>query len=123
MKTIKLTVAVLLGLISTFTAKAQNKDFYAGKWEVLVYGTPYGNVKRFFIMERKDGKLVGTVQDSTGKEKIDITSIEEKNKKAAINYTTQGYDVTLAVEPVDNDHIKGSLAGFNATGIRRKEKK
>lgn len=87
-------------------------------------GTPNGDAKMDFVFERKDGKLVGAVQDSTGKELSKITQIDEKDKSITAAFNIQSYDVTLTLDPVDDDHVKGSLMGmFDAKGIRKKESK
>ena len=76
------------------------------------------------VLERKDGKLTGAVQDSTGKEMTKITQIDEKDKTITAAFTVQSYDVTLTLDPVDDDHVKGSLMGmFDAKGVRVKETK
>jgi len=85
-------------------------------------GTPNGDAKLTFLLERKDGKLAGAVQDTTGKEMTKITQIDEKDKTITAAFTIQSYDVSLTLEPVDDDHVKGSLMGmFEAKGIRVKE--
>jgi hypothetical protein len=33
-----------------------------------VTGTPYGDLKRIYVLEKKDNALTAVVQDSTGKE-------------------------------------------------------
>ena len=77
-----------------------------------------------FVIERKDGKLTGTVQDSTGNEMTQITQITEKEKSITAAFTVQGYDITLSLDPVDEDNVKGSLMGmFEAKGVRVKETK
>ncbi|MCQ6961128.1 hypothetical protein [Mucilaginibacter aquariorum] len=123
MKKFKTMFLIVFSLFAVVSARAQTKDYYPGKWDVMVYGTPYGDVKLTFALERKDGKLSGVVQDSTGKETAKITKIDEKEKEAIIAYTTQGYDVELTIDPVDDDNVKGNLAGFTAKGVRRKENK
>nr|WP_294874278.1 hypothetical protein [uncultured Pedobacter sp.] len=54
-----------------------------------------------FVIERKGGKLTGTVQDSTGNEMTQITQITEKEKSITAAFTVQGYDITLSLDPVD----------------------
>ena len=124
MKKLSFVFALVLGLFAGITAKAQTKDYYPGKWNVVVMGTPNGDAKMSFTLERKDGKLGGAVQDSTGKEMTKITSVDEKDKTITIAFTTQGYDVTLTLDPLDDDHVKGSMMGmFDAKGVRAKETK
>ncbi|MGZ3766797.1 MAG: hypothetical protein ACXVA2_19195 [Mucilaginibacter sp.] len=125
MKKLSLIITVVIGLFLSLNVKAQIKpDYYPGKWNVLIVGTPNGDSKMTFVLERKDGKLTGAVQDSTGKELTKITSVEEKDKTITAAFTIQSYDVTLSLDPVDDDHVKGSLMGmFDAKGVRVKENK
>jgi hypothetical protein len=115
----------LLLLLSLNQAKAQTTaipDYFVGKWNILVIGTPNGDSKMTFLLERKNGKLTGAVQDSTGKEVTKITQIDEKDKSITAAFTVQSYDVTITLEPVDDDHVKGSLMDmFDAKGTRVKK--
>ena len=131
MKKLSLILTVVLGVFLSLNVKAQTTavttapaDYFPGKWNIVVKGTPNGDAKMTFVIERKDGKLTGAVQDSTGKEMTKITSIDEKDKTITAAFTIQSYDVTLTLEPVDADDVKGSLMGmFDATGVRVKETK
>lgn len=125
MRKLNLIFIAIIGLFLSLNVKAQTTpDYYPGKWNILVMGTPNGDSKMTFILERKDGKLTGAVQDSTGKELTKITSVEEKDKTITAAFTIQSYDVTLTLDPVDDDHVKGSLMGmFDAKGVRVKDRK
>jgi hypothetical protein len=125
MKKLSLILTVVLGLFFTVTARAQsNADYFAGKWTVTVMGTPNGDSKMNFVFDKKDGKLTGVIQDSTGKEVTKITQIDEKDKTITAAFTVESYDVTITLEPVDADHVKGSLMSmFDAKGVRVKEEK
>ncbi|HZX57388.1 MAG TPA: hypothetical protein VFE54_01635 [Mucilaginibacter sp.] len=125
MKKLSLIITVVIGLFLSLNVKAQTKpDYYPGKWNILVMGTPNGDSKMTFVLERKDGKLTGAVQDSTGKELTKITSVEEKDKTITAAFTIQSYDVTLTLDSLDDDHVKGSLMGmFDAKGVRIKDGK
>lgn len=124
MKKLSLIFTVVLGMFFAISAKAQTTDYFVGKWLVTVMGTPQGDAKMTFVLARKDGKLTGAVQDSTGKVLSQITSIEEKEKTITAAFTAESYDVTITLEPIDDDHVKGSLLGmFDAKGIRVKEGK
>jgi hypothetical protein len=125
MKKLNLIFTAMLVLCLTINAKAQAPaDFYPGKWIVTVFGTPNGDAKLTFVLERKDGKLAGAVQDSTGKELTKITQIDEKDKTITAAFTIQSYDVTLTLDPIDDDHVKGSMMGmFDAKGVRVKDGK
>jgi len=125
MKKLSLIFTVIFGVFLFVNAKAQaTTDYFPGKWLVSVTGTPRGDVKMIFVLERKDGKLTGAVQDSTGKELTKIISIEEKDKTITAAFNVHDYDLTLLMEPVDDDHVKGTMLGmFEAKGVRVKENK
>ena len=125
MKRLSFIFIVIAGLFLSVNVKAQTKtDYFPGKWNVLVIGTPNGDSKMTLVIERKDSKLTGAVQDSTGKEVTKITQIDEKDKSITVAFTVQSYDVTLTLEPVDDDHVKGSMMDmFDAKGVRVKDSK
>jgi len=105
------------------SASAQSgPDYFPGKWKVTVFGTPNGDAVMFFLLERKEGKLTGTVRDSTDKEMTKFSQIDEKEKNITVYFTAQGYDVNVYLEPVPADSVKGNLMGmFDTRGVRIKE--
>ena len=122
MKKLSFIFTLVTGLFFGLSATAQTADYFPGKWNVIIMGTPNGDAKMTLVLERKDGKLAGVVQDSTGKEMTKITQIDEKDKMITAAFTVQSYDVSLTLEPVDDEHVKGSLMGmFDAKGVRVKE--
>ena len=95
--------------------------YYPGKWDVLIKGTPNGDVHLVFNLAEKDGKLDGTYVDPDSKKDVPLTKVEEKDGKVTLYFTISNYDVNLALEKVDADHVKGSLMGmFDSTGERMK---
>jgi hypothetical protein len=98
-------------------------DFYAGKWEIMIAGTPYGDVKFFTNLIRKDGKLTGELvnpDDSTNGKRT-ITKVEESANKLVIYFdSSQGGEISINLAKVDDDHLKGSLMDFEATAVRLK---
>lgn len=97
-------------------------DFFVGKWEILVVGTPNGDAKFTTELSRKDGKLKGELEMPAGdnKEKIP-TTIEEGDGKITIYFSTQGYDVNIDLSKVDDNNLKGTLMNmFEAKAIRLK---
>jgi len=124
MKKVNVFFAGLFMLLLSVGANAQSKtgaDYFAGTWNVLVKGTPNGDAKMTFVLDKKDSTLNGIVQDSTGKEIAKIDKIELSGDKATVYFNTQGYDVNLEMNKKDDDHITGSLMGmFDAEGDRVK---
>ncbi|OOQ60264.1 hypothetical protein [Mucilaginibacter pedocola] len=124
MRKITLAIAGIFAFM-LFTAKAQAQtapSFYAGKWDILIKGTPNGDVHLMFTLTEKDGKLDGTFTDPESKKEVPVTKIETADGKVTLYFTISNYDVNLAMEKVDDTHIKGSLMGmFESTGERVKQ--
>ena len=124
MKKINSIAPILFLLLLAIGANAQTKtgaDFFAGKWRVLITGTPYGDLKRIYVLEKKDNTLTGIVQDSTGKEITKCSRVEVKDNEVTLFYQAMGNDVSITLIKQDDDHVTGSVLGqFDAKGERIK---
>jgi len=123
MEKIKLLFAGLILLTSTISLKAQTStvEYFAGSWTVLLKGTPNGDVRMIFKLDKMKDSLTGVVQDSTGVEIAKISKIDQKENEITAYFTAQGYDVNLVLTKKDDDHVTGSLMGmFEAEGERIK---
>ena len=124
MKKLNSIVIGLLLLLLAVGANAQSKtgaDFFAGKWKVLVTGTPYGDLKRIYVLEKSGNTLSGIVQDSTGKEITKCSKVEVKDNEVTLYYQAMGNDVNITLIKKDDDHVTGSVLGmFDAKGERIK---
>ncbi|MEZ0609042.1 hypothetical protein ACAW74_11030 [Fibrella sp. WM1] len=125
MKKLNLFLFLLfIGVATTgFTFRLAPDDFYAGKWDIMIVGTPNGDAKMVADLVRKDGKLTGQLTPSDANaEKIPIESIEESANKLNLTFTAQGYNVTMELNKVDDDNLKGSIMNgmFNASAKRIK---
>jgi hypothetical protein len=127
MNKVSLLISVLFFILLSRNAEAQPKtgaDYFTGKWNVLVKGTPNGDAKMFFVLEKKDSTLTGSVQDSTGTEIAKIDRAELIGDTATVYFNTQGFDVNLEMKKKDEDHIIGSMMSmFDAEGARIKDAK
>ena len=119
--------SIAIGSLLLFLAvntNAQTKtgaDFFAGKWKVLVTGTPYGDLKRIYVLEKSGNELTGIVQDSTGKEITKCSKVEVKDNEVTLYYQAMGNDVSITLMKKDDDHVTGSVLGqFDAKGERIK---
>ena len=126
MKKLSRFVIGLLFLGFSFNAQAQSKagaDFFAGKWNVLITGTPYGDLKRLYILERKDNGLAGIVMDgATGKEVSKCSKVDVKDNEVTLYYTSMGNDVNIVLTKKDDDHVTGKALGtYDASGERVKQ--
>ena len=125
MKKLNVFFAGVFFLLLSTGASAQTKtgaDYFAGKWTVLLKGTPGGDSKMIFVLEKKDDKITGVVQDTTGAEISKLSNVELKDTAITLYFTAQGYDVNLLLTKKDDDHVTGSLMSmFDAEGERKKE--
>lgn len=116
---------ILLGVcVKGFSQGAKPADFFAGKWEVTVTGTPEGDAKFVTDLVRKDGKLTGELKDPTGaRPATPITKTEEEPGKLTIYFNTdQAGEIGIQLSKVDDDHLKGSLMSmFEASAQRLKQ--
>lgn len=124
MKKIYAIAAGIFLLLFSFNAKAQTKtgaDYFAGRWSMFIKGTPYGDLKRIYVLEKKDNSLTGLVLDTAGKEVARFTKVEIKENELTVYYHALGNDVNVTMIRKDEDHVTGSLLGmFDATGSRIK---
>ncbi|MEP7107197.1 MAG: hypothetical protein ABI760_04430 [Ferruginibacter sp.] len=127
MKKVRLVLAALFLLGLSINTDAQTQpaaDYFAGKWYLLIEGLPQGDPRMIVSLQRKDGKLEGSIMDSTQKETAKISSVEEREKSVTVYFTANGYDVNLEMNKKDEDNITASLMGmFDAKGVRIKETK
>lgn len=112
-------------LAISFNTQAQTTaptDFFAGKWEITVIGTPNGDSKMLVDLVRKDGKLTGLLSNAAEPtaEKTPVTA-EENGPLLELAFNAQGYDVTINLKKENDDNLKGSLMGmFDANAKRVK---
>jgi glucan biosynthesis protein len=127
MKKLSSLLAALFFLAISFSANAQTKagaDYFVGKWNVLVKETPNGDWKSVFVLEKKDGKITGVIQDTTGKEITKIDNAELKENEVTVYFNTNGYDVNVVLTKKDEDHATGKMMSmFDAEADRAKATK
>lgn len=124
MKKINSFIAGLFFLFLSFGADAQSKtgaEYFAGKWNVEITGTPYGDLKRIYVLEKSGNTLTGIVQDSTGKEITKYSKVELKDTEVTLYYQAMGNDVSITLIKKDDDNVTGNVMGmFEAKGKRIK---
>ena len=124
MKKASLFLAGSFLLLLSTNVHAQSKtgaDYFKGKWNVLIKGTPNDDAKMIFVLENKNDSIVGVVQDTTGAEISKISNAELNDTSVTVYFNAQGYDVNVVMNKKDDDHVSGSLMGmFDAEGDRVK---
>jgi hypothetical protein len=125
MKKVSMILTMMLFLFSTASLKGQSKtgiDYFAGKWAVLVTGTPNGDGKMVVTLEKKEAELSGAVLlDSAANVTAEITKVELAENSVMLYFNANGYDVYLSLKKKDDDNVTGSLLEmFEAEGVRIK---
>lgn len=106
-------------LLNTNVYAQTTADFFVGKWNVLIKGTPNGDARLILVLEMKEDSLTGVVQDEAGNEITKIDKSEVGEGTATFYFNAQGYDVTLELTKADEDNVTGNLLGmFEAEGAR-----
>ena len=118
-----LIVGVFALMIISVSAKAQsNTDFFVGKWDILVKGTPQGDVNMKVTFEKKDGKLIGTMVNPDTQKEEPFNKLDTTAKGIIVYFSAQGYDVDMSLEKQDEDHVIGSVMNMlEVTGVRVKK--
>ena len=114
-------ISLLLLALNVNGQSKTGADYFAGKWNVLISGTPYGDLKRIYVLEKKESSLNGIVQDSTGKEVAKCSKVEVQDNQVTLYYQAMGNDVSVTLVRKDDDHVSGSVLNmFEANGERIK---
>jgi hypothetical protein len=114
---------LVLGVVFNGFSQAAPADFYAGKWEISVPGSPRGDVVFLMDLIRENGKLTGSLVDKAdpASSARKIMKVEESAEKLIIYFeSSQGDETSMDLAKVDNDHLKGLVHNFEATAKRVK---
>jgi hypothetical protein len=111
----------LVFAFNTAQAKSDSTTFYAGKWDVLIKGTPNGDVVLPMTFAVAEGVWSATFTDPESKEEKKATSMEVKNGELNMAFSVAGYDVTMLLAKKDDDHANGKLMDmFDCEATRKK---
>lgn len=117
-----LLIALFFGI--TFKGISQTAtpaEFYVGKWEMAILGTPNGDAKMPVEISLKEGKLSGEItnpEDPSGA-KIPMSSIETEGGLLTVFFSMAGYDLSIAFTKVDDDNFKGKLMDMFESSMKR----
>ena len=126
MKTLKTITTALILVLITSVAFAQSEatggDYFAGKWEVFVEGTPQGDVTMIFNLSREEGELVGNISAEGESDTTKIDRITENDDSITAYWFAQGYNVNITLKKKDENSMTGSLMNmFNSSAERIQE--
>lgn len=107
--------------LNGFSQTVAAPNYFEGKWAVLIKGTPDGDVVVPMRFETKDGVTKGYLTEKDAKVETLMTSAEVKGDELLMAFTISGYDVTLTITKIDDDHTNGKLMDmFEVLGTRVK---
>jgi hypothetical protein len=114
MKKTMIILTCLFLFATSFSASAQNPtvEYFSGKWNVLIKGTPQGDAKLVFSLDKDSATLKGVILDSTGKEQSKIDKIELGEQTITMYFVLMGYDLNMELKKKDDDRATGSLMGM-----------
>lgn len=116
-------VILLLAIFSANTIvqgePVNNDDYFADKWEVLLVGTPYGDVTLIFHLTREDDGLRGVITNDYDDTVTEIERIAERENSITFFWTADTHFVNLNLSIQDDNNMSGSLMNmFDATAVR-----
>lgn len=96
-------------------------DNFVGEWDLLVEGTPQGDVRVIMTIEKVDGKLKGKFKMAGSDQETTLSSISEGNDSISFSFFAEGYDLYMSLNANGSDALKGYLVDqFPVTGNRLK---
>lgn len=105
------TLLALLLTVATVSIGIAQENFFEGKWDVLIKETPNGDVVMPVTLEMEDGEYIGYFIDETGVQKR-MDKVSNHLNNISFAFYAGGYDVTMDLEKVDENHLKGTLMGM-----------
>lgn len=99
---------------------ASNVDFFVGKWNMTMIGTPGGDVQIALILERKDGKLTGKMSSEKMGGDQALEKVEEtESGKIKVFFQANGMNINMDLEKESEEAFKGKLMNmFEVKGKR-----
>jgi cytochrome c len=99
---------------------ANNADFFVGKWNTTMIGTPGGDVQIALILERKDGKLTGKMSSEKMGGDQALEKVEEiESGKIKVFFQANGMSINMDLAKENDENFKGKLMNmFEVQGKR-----
>ncbi|MCC5941214.1 MAG: hypothetical protein JJU37_06685 [Balneolaceae bacterium] len=123
MNTLRTVLTATLFLLITSAAFAQSEaageDYFIGKWDVLVQGTPNGDAAMIFNLQRDEDQLAGYISGEDETETIPFDRIAETEESITVYFFAEGHNVNITLNIVDENSMTGHLMGmFNSSATR-----
>lgn len=120
-KLVSLFLMLCLVLSVAQANDAINTDSFVGEWDLLIEGTPQGDVRVLMTLEKVDGKLKGKFKIAGTDQETTLSSISESAGSISFSFFAEGYDLYMSLNPAGEDALKGYLVDqFPVSGKRLK---
>ncbi|MGY6520775.1 MAG: hypothetical protein ACXIUD_03545 [Mongoliitalea sp.] len=122
MKKITSLLAMLFLVFSVaFATSNHPSDNFVGEWDLLIEGTPQGDVRVVMTIEKVEGKLKGKFKMAGTDQETTLSSISEGSDSISFSFFAEGYDLYMSLNANGADALKGYLVDqFPVTGKRLK---
>jgi hypothetical protein len=121
MKKINVFFAVILFVFLSAGVKADDAgfDYFKGKWDVLIKGTPMGDINMVIIFNKIEDKVIGSIQDYEGNDVLEVTGARVEKDWASVNFFAEGYDISIVLRKKDDNNVTGDMMQmFDVEGKR-----
>lgn len=119
MKKAFLIIAGIILFASQITfAQENNADFFLGKWNCTVIGTPNGDAKFVLKVEKNEAALAAFIISEDGKsQKVD--RVETKTNAITVYWFAEGYDVYMTLTKKEDGKVEGTLMDMFTTKVEK----
>lgn len=119
MKKAFLIIAGIILFVSQLTfAQENNADFFLGKWNCTVSGTPNGDAKFVLKVEKNEAAMAAFIIGEDGKS-TKVDRVETKPNAITVYWFAEGYDVYMTVTKKEDGKVEGDLMSMFTAKIER----
>ncbi len=118
-----ITLFTLFCLVLTIAVAnvTSNPESFVGQWDLMIEGTPQGDIRVIMTLEKVDGVLVGNFKMAGTDQETKLSSISGSSESISFSFFAEGYDLYMNLKPDGENAVKGFLIDqFPVSGKRLK---
>jgi hypothetical protein len=118
-----ITMLTLFCLVLTVAVAnvSSNPESFVGQWDLMIEGTPQGDIRVIMTLEKVDGVLVGNFKMAGTDQETKLSSISGSSESISFSFFAEGYDLYMNLKPDGENAVKGFLIDqFPVSGKRLK---
>ncbi|HSO85940.1 MAG TPA: hypothetical protein VLQ91_05270 [Draconibacterium sp.] len=117
-KKILIISGIILFISQLAMAQENSSDFFLGRWNCNVIGTPNGDAKFVLKIEKTEGALAGAIIAEDGKS-VKVDRVSTTASSLTVYWFAEGYDVYLTLTKKEDEKVEGSLMDMFTTKVER----